>query len=193
MSLDYNDTCLDPDYFRSCLDHYQHNAVERVTEKIVEQGGYYPKMPLFDSDRDNRLNACLRVLALEVFPDCDIQFLRERVLKYPFAHIEQVTDELLRLGHWPERLNYGQIEDADGIRSERYKHQALKQLVKEFPEARKKNFYVCVSLTTRLHSLRFGNHLFKLCSQRTIGTISRVVISFNVWVLVDFGTQSRIF
>ncbi|CEG84884.1 Putative RING finger protein [Rhizopus microsporus] len=91
-------------------------------------------MPLFDTDRDNRLNACLRVLALEVFPDCDIQFLRERVLRYPFAHIEQVTDELLRLGHWPERLNYGQMEDADGIRSERYKHQALKQLVKEFPE-----------------------------------------------------------
>ncbi|ORE06621.1 hypothetical protein BCV72DRAFT_227974 [Rhizopus microsporus var. microsporus] len=124
----------DPDYFRSCLDHYQHNAVERVTEKIVELGGYYPKMPLFDTDRDNRLNACLKVLALEVFPDCDIQFLRERVLRYPFAHIEQVTDELLRLGHWPERLNYGQMEDADGIRSERYKHQALKQLVKEFPE-----------------------------------------------------------
>ncbi|KAG0934302.1 hypothetical protein G6F57_008878 [Rhizopus arrhizus] len=124
----------DADYFRSCLDHYSNDAVERVTEKIMDCGGYYPQIPSYDSVSDNRLNACLRLLALEIFPDCDIGFLRERVLRYTCAHVENVTEELLKLARWPERLNYGKMDRSEGIHGQRYKDQAQAQLVKDFPQ-----------------------------------------------------------
>lgn len=104
----------------------------------MECGGYYPQIPSYDPVHDNRLNACLRLLALEIFPDCDIGFLRERVLRYTGAHVEHVTEELLKLARWPERLDYGKMDLAEGIHGQRYKDQAQAQLVKDFPQVRKK-------------------------------------------------------
>ncbi|CEP19288.1 hypothetical protein [Parasitella parasitica] len=125
----------DPDYFRNCLEHYKENPVERITEKIlVDLGGHYPQIPVPQQAHDNRLNACLRILALEIFPSCDISFLREQVLQCQFAHVESVVDALLAKGNkWPERLNYGKMDPHEGIRSEKYKRQAQLQLTKDYP------------------------------------------------------------
>lgn len=161
--------CVDADYFRSCLDHYSNDAVERVTEKMMDCGGYYPQIPSYDSVSDNRLNACLRLLALEIFPDCDIGFLRERVLRYTCAHVENVTEELLKLARWPERLNYGKMDRSEGIHGQRYKDQAQAQLVKDFPQVRKKEREAgCVD---KEGPSRFGNLRFKPSWPKTIGII----------------------
>lgn len=107
-----------------------------MTEKIIESG-YYPQLPTFDRITDNRRNACLRILALEVFPDCDVGFLREKVLGYSFAHVDQVANELLQLNKWPERLNYGKMDNSENIHSQSYKDQAQNQLVQDFPQVSK--------------------------------------------------------
>ncbi|KAI8971413.1 hypothetical protein BDF20DRAFT_915242 [Mycotypha africana] len=128
----------DPDYFRSCLSYYNDNAVERIVDKITTRyGGHYPQLPSTTNEQldDNRLNACLRILALDLFPDCDIAFLREKVLSYSYAHIEKVTKALLSQKHYPERLDYGRMNPADGIRSERYKKQAFLLLTQNYPQA----------------------------------------------------------
>ncbi|KAL9554837.1 hypothetical protein MBANPS3_002638 [Mucor bainieri] len=126
----------DPDYFRNCLEYYSENPVERIAEKIlVDLGGQYPQIPVPQQQHDNRLNACLRILALEIFPDCDIGFLRDQVLQCRYAHIESVVDAMLTMhGKWPERLNYGKMDPAEGIRSEKYKRQAQLQLMKDYPQ-----------------------------------------------------------
>ncbi|KAI8989942.1 hypothetical protein BDB01DRAFT_717746 [Pilobolus umbonatus] len=123
----------DPEYFRDCLQYYTHSPVERITEKIVESGGSYPQLPDIETG-GNRLDACLRKLALELFPDCDIEYLRNKVLQYNYAHVENVTNDLLSGHKYPERLEYGRMMDSQGIRSEEYKKQAESQLMKEFPQ-----------------------------------------------------------
>ncbi|KAI8637851.1 hypothetical protein BD408DRAFT_423867 [Parasitella parasitica] len=126
----------DPDYFRHCLEYYKQNPVERITEKIlVDLGGHYPQIPVPQQPHDNRLNSCLRILALDIFPGCDISFLREQLLQCQFAHVESVVDVLLEKGNkWPERLNYGKMDSSEGIRSEKYKRQAQLQLTKDYPQ-----------------------------------------------------------
>ncbi|KAL0137965.1 hypothetical protein V8B55DRAFT_1533700 [Mucor lusitanicus] len=126
----------DPDYFRNCLEYYSENPVERIAEKIlVDLGGQYPQIPVPQQLHDNRLNACLRILALEIFPDCDIGFLRDQVLQCHYAHIESVVDAMMTMhGKWPERLNYGKMDPSEGIRSEKYKRQAQLQLMKDYPQ-----------------------------------------------------------
>ncbi|KAI9279608.1 hypothetical protein BY458DRAFT_431524 [Sporodiniella umbellata] len=123
----------DPEYFQSCLEHYHEDAVERVAEKIAESG-YYPQLPEYDPIKDNRMNVCLRILALDIFPDCDVGFLREKVLEYSYAHLDQVANAMLQLQQWPERLNYGQMESFQEIQSQSYKDQAHGQLVQDFPQ-----------------------------------------------------------
>jgi hypothetical protein len=86
---------------------------------------------------DNRLNACLRILALNLFPDCDISFLRDLVLRYSYAHIEQTVDILVSLKELvPVRLEYGKMNNSDGIRSDRYKKQAQLQLTHDYPQVK---------------------------------------------------------
>ncbi|KAI9481041.1 MAG: hypothetical protein EXX96DRAFT_565144 [Benjaminiella poitrasii] len=124
----------DPNYFRWCLDHYEDRPVERIAEKIViEQGGHFPQRP---SANTNYLNACLRILALDIFPDCDVSFLRDQLLRFTFAHVEQVVESRLTSndGPWPERLEYGQMDPSDGIRTDQYKRQAESQLIHDFPQ-----------------------------------------------------------
>ncbi|OBZ87452.1 hypothetical protein A0J61_04488 [Choanephora cucurbitarum] len=124
----------DPEYFRSCLGHYSQDPVERIADKVItELGGHYPQLPKFKRG-DNRLNACLRILALDLFPDCDISFLRDRVLQYSYAHVEQVADYILSIRIYPERLEYGKMDIAESIRSDTYKTQAQLQLIHDFPQ-----------------------------------------------------------
>lgn len=127
----------DPDYFASCLEHYIESPVERIAEKIVvELKGQYPQLPVYTQPHENRLNACLRILALDLFPDCDISHLRDLIFTFQFAHVEQVVDAMIAMGKWPERLNYGKMKTSEGIRSETYKQQAQAQLTQDFPQVR---------------------------------------------------------
>lgn len=117
------------------MKHYDENPVERIAEKIVtELGGQYPQIPFPQESHDNRLNACLRILALDLFPSCDIGFLREQVLQQHYAHIESVVEVLVSMAQLPERLAYGKMDPSEGIRSKKYKQQAQLQLVREFPQ-----------------------------------------------------------
>jgi hypothetical protein len=113
------------------------NPVERITEKIVtELGGHYPQLPMPQQPHDNRLNACLRILALDLFPDCDIDYLRELLCTFRYAHVEQVVDAMVSIGKWPERLEYGKMDPSQSIKSDRYKKQAQSQLIQDYPQVR---------------------------------------------------------
>lgn len=69
---------------------------------MFENGGYY--YPVVDHrDRIVRLNNALRVLATEVFSDCNTDYLREKLLQHQHSLVEEVTDELLLEERWPER------------------------------------------------------------------------------------------
>ncbi|KAI8884855.1 hypothetical protein K501DRAFT_284663 [Backusella circina FSU 941] len=121
----------DPDYFRHCIDQYTENAVEHITEKFLEMGSY-PQLP--PADAHGPLNSCLRILALDLFPNVDIGYLRDLVLKYDCAHIENVVSVLVKQRKRPERLEYGKMMEYEGIRSESYKRQAKTQLIRDFPQ-----------------------------------------------------------
>lgn len=97
-------------------------------------GGHYPQMPIPSQPHDNRLNATLRILALDLFPDCDISYLRELVLSFGYAHVEQVAEVLFSTAKWPERLNFGKMDVSEGIRSDKYKKQAQTQLIQDYPQ-----------------------------------------------------------
>lgn len=97
-------------------------------------GGHYPQLPIPSQSHDNRLNASLRILALDLFPNCDVSYLRELVMNFGYAHIEQAVDILLATAKWPERLNYGRMDVSEGIRSDKYKKQAQAQLIQDYPQ-----------------------------------------------------------
>ncbi|KAI9006684.1 hypothetical protein CLU79DRAFT_548999 [Phycomyces nitens] len=124
----------DPDYFEACLVYYDHNHVERIAEKICSNGGHYPSVP-HDclKNRVKQLNHSLRILAVELFPDCDVSYLRDKVLGYTHSHIEQVTEAIIQ-DRWPERLESGKINRWDFIKSESYRAQAQEQLSNDFPQ-----------------------------------------------------------
>jgi hypothetical protein len=96
--------------------------------------GSYPHLPPVDAH--GPLNSCLRILALDLFPDVDIGYLRDLVQKYQYAHIENVVSVLVKQKKRPERLEYGKMLDHDGIRSESYKRQAKSQLIRDFPQVK---------------------------------------------------------
>ncbi|KAI9488849.1 hypothetical protein BDB00DRAFT_846382 [Zychaea mexicana] len=127
----------DPGYFRSCLGYYETAPVERIAEKIFNNGGYYPR--LLGSNTNNRtqhLNQALQLLATEFFPDCNVAYLRERLLRYDHSHVEQVANELLQRQDqaYPERLEYGKLDRSDLIKSEGYRAQAQAQLALDYPQ-----------------------------------------------------------
>lgn len=76
----------------------------------------------------------MRILALDLFPGCDVGFLRGQVLQRHYAHIEKVVESLVSMNQLPERLAYGKMDPSEGIRSEKYKKQAQLLLIQEFPQ-----------------------------------------------------------
>ncbi|KAI7863150.1 hypothetical protein BDF14DRAFT_1393717, partial [Spinellus fusiger] len=125
----------DPDYFQSCLAYYHERHVERIAEKICASGGHYPTVPSHClSENEKRLNYALNYLATELFPDCDVGYLRDKVLGFTHSHIEQTALALLQEEVVPERLESGKIRRCDFIHSEAYKLQAQTQLVVDFPQ-----------------------------------------------------------
>ncbi|KAI9319656.1 hypothetical protein BX666DRAFT_1852800 [Dichotomocladium elegans] len=124
----------DPGYFDSCLGYYDSSPVERIAEKIFSNGGYYPSQ-IKGKDKTQQMNHCLCILATEIFPDCNVSYIREKLLKYCHSYLEQVAEELIQEQHWPVRLECGgRVERCDMIKSETYKIQALQQLATDYPQ-----------------------------------------------------------
>ncbi|KAI8140458.1 hypothetical protein BJV82DRAFT_519959 [Fennellomyces sp. T-0311] len=124
----------DPGYFRSCLSYYETAPVERITEKIFNNGGHYPRILGQGQTRTQQMNEALRLLATEFFPDCNIAYLRERLLQHDHSYVEQVANELLQDVHYPERLEYGKLDRSDLIKSDSYRTQAQTQLAIDYPQ-----------------------------------------------------------
>lgn len=186
--------CLDPGYFRACLEFYDSNAVERVAEKIFDNGGNYPIV--HHSDRINQLNHALHLLATEIFPDCDVGYLREKLQQQQHSLVENVTDELLLEARWPERLEFGKIDRADYIKSESYKAHALHQLSLDYPQVSRKQKYDRLSECFVLipsYTRRSGNHQLKLFWPKTTGIMLKVTINSPKWDQVDCGWLCAIF
>lgn len=106
-----------------------------------------------ERDRVECMNNALRILATEIFPDCQVGHLREKLQSYDHHYIEKVTEELLQERTWPERLDYAQFHRSDMIKSDRYKHQALEQLAVDFPK-------VSLFPSTKYHVLTDHMHHF---------------------------------
>ncbi|KAI8371358.1 uncharacterized protein BYT42DRAFT_501423 [Radiomyces spectabilis] len=122
----------DPIYFRECLRYYREDQVAHVVEKVVANH-YYPRTTHAEMNSMEHLNDVLHTLATEIFPDCDIGYLRDLVEKYNHSHLEQVALEVISQPNYPERLNYGEFDRIYTIRKPHYQHQTLEQLSKEFP------------------------------------------------------------
>lgn len=86
-------------------------------------------------DPVKQLNHALHVLATDLFPDCEVAYLRQRLLQYSHSHLEQVSEELLNdQSRLPERLEHAKISRSDMFRSEAYKAQAQAQLAIDYPQ-----------------------------------------------------------
>ncbi|KAI7853059.1 hypothetical protein BDC45DRAFT_545755 [Circinella umbellata] len=133
----------DPGYFRSCLGYYETAPVERIAEKILNNGGHYPRLitndnsngdKIIHNNRTQQLNEALRLLATEFFPDCNVAYIREKLLKYDHSYVEQVANELLQEKAYPERLEYGKLDRSDLIKSDTYRIHAEAQLAIDYPQ-----------------------------------------------------------
>ena len=133
----------DPGYFRSCLGYYETAPVERIAEKIFNNGGHYPRLITNENSngdndihnsRTQQLNQALQLLATEFFPDCNVSYIREKLLKYEHSYLEQVANELLQEKSYPERLEYGKLDRSDLIKSDTYRIHAEAQLAIDYPQ-----------------------------------------------------------
>ncbi|ORY07591.1 hypothetical protein K493DRAFT_251010 [Basidiobolus meristosporus CBS 931.73] len=131
----------DVEYFRECLKFYKDQHVERITEKILSnQFGYYPRRPPTGKPNASEgQNYFLKKLN-EIFPDCEIRCIREKIKNLTHSHVEQAIDYLLDLDKnarngYPQRLKPGIIDRADYVRSSSYIKGAKHRLYNEFPFA----------------------------------------------------------
>ncbi|RIB02557.1 hypothetical protein C2G38_2049976 [Gigaspora rosea] len=127
-------------YLRYCVEFYQDNHVERISEKICNQNkGHYPIKP------DNCRNAnCTKAKNIylkqlnELFPECDVGFLREKLCCFDHSHVQQVTETLLNMEKsskgYPRRLNPFVIEPWELIRSPDYIKAVRYRLYNDFPD-----------------------------------------------------------
>ncbi|CAG8534185.1 9623_t:CDS:2 [Diversispora eburnea] len=130
----------DVEYLRYCTKFYKDNHVERISEKILNHNkGQYPKIPegCHESNCVNAKNIFLKQLN-EIFPDCDVSFLREKICNLDNNHVQQVIDTLLDMEknskNYPRRLNTSVIENWEFIRSPEYNKAVRYRLYNDFPD-----------------------------------------------------------
>ncbi|RHZ49019.1 hypothetical protein Glove_535g42 [Diversispora epigaea] len=130
----------DVEYLRYCAGFYKDNHVERISEKILNHNkGQYPKIPegCQDSNCVNSKNVFLKKLN-EIFPDCDVSFLREKICNLNNNHVQQVIDTLLDMEknskNYPRRLDTSVIENWEFIRSPEYNKAVRYRLYNDFPD-----------------------------------------------------------
>lgn len=79
----------------------------------------------------------MKILALDLFPQCDVGFLRDLLLQHKKDRIELLVDQVFDCGsNLPERLEYGKLDPSEEIKSDSYKLQAETQLARDFPEVK---------------------------------------------------------
>ncbi|KAG5460736.1 MAG: hypothetical protein BJ554DRAFT_7176, partial [Olpidium bornovanus] len=118
---------------------YEDHHVERVVEKIQSMNrGEYPRRPegIDDPNSVDAKNRYLRTLN-EMFPDCDVAHVREKVLRAEYDHVRAVAEQLVSSGgdRYPRRLRPGQIEERDFLRPPEYIKGSTEMLCNEFPSA----------------------------------------------------------
>lgn len=127
---------IDSEYLRHCVRFYKDNHVERISEKIFNHNsGQYPKVPegCHDSNCVKAKNTFLQQLN-ELFPDCDVAFLREKICSIDNNHVQQVIENLLNIKSYPRRLNTFVIESWEFIRSPAYNKAVRYRLYNDFPD-----------------------------------------------------------
>ncbi|CAG8564807.1 10844_t:CDS:2 [Paraglomus brasilianum] len=129
----------DQRYLLYCIDHYNDNHVERISEKIFTANcGFYPQIPHngTSSTSTEAKNAYLDQLN-ELFPDCEVSFIRDLINSYDNNHVHQVTEELIALEKsskgYPRRLTPFEIESWEYIRSDAYIKAVRCKLYNDFP------------------------------------------------------------
>src|SRR6185437_502699 len=116
--------------------------VERISEKIFNSNkGHYPKIPegCKNTNSIKAKNAFLLQLN-ELFPECDLGFLRERLCSTNQNHLQQITEKLLDMDKsgnkegYPRRTNPFTIETWEFIRSQSYRKAVRYRLYNDFPD-----------------------------------------------------------
>ncbi|CAB4425721.1 unnamed protein product [Rhizophagus irregularis] len=132
----------DQDYLKYCIGFYRDNHVMRITEKIFNfNKGHYPKIPEGCKNANSTKAKNEYLLKLnELFPECDVGFLREKLCSVDQNHLQQVIDRLLTMdksgdkGGYPRRVNQFIIEPWELVRSQSYRKAVRYRLYNDFPE-----------------------------------------------------------
>jgi hypothetical protein len=133
---------VDQEYLKYCIGFYHDNHVERITEKIFNRNkGHYPKIPegCKSANSLKAKNAFLLQIN-EIYPECDIGFLREKLSSINYNHLQQIIDQLLIMdksgdkGSYPRRANPYVIEPWELIRSQGYRKAVKYKLYNDFPD-----------------------------------------------------------
>ncbi|CAG8522921.1 6090_t:CDS:2 [Funneliformis mosseae] len=132
----------DQEYLKYCIGCYQDNHVERISEKIFNQNkGHYPKIP--DGCKAANCTKAKNAFLLqinELFPECDVGFLRDKLCNVNHSHLQQIIEQLLNMertadkGGYPRRMNPFTIEPWELIRSPSYRKAVRYKLYNDFPD-----------------------------------------------------------
>ncbi|CAO3631133.1 unnamed protein product [Cunninghamella blakesleeana] len=104
----------------------------------------FSKRKLVEDDLVNQLITLFPHGATELFPDTDIDYIRQSISKYNHSFTEQASMDILSHTNVPERLDYKQLYRFDMFRSDSYKSQALQKLIMDFPQVWKSS--ICAVL-----------------------------------------------
>ncbi|KAJ2999740.1 hypothetical protein HDV02_001983 [Globomyces sp. JEL0801] len=125
------------EWLKDCVRHYKSDnhliIVQEITQKLTEwQFGYYPKQFPSHSDISIKLNNAL-LLLLERFPDVDLAFIRDLILKQKSNIEYNVTNELLKMAEYPKRQVLEPLKESDMFRDNAYIIGSKSLLMNEFP------------------------------------------------------------
>ncbi|KAJ2999742.1 hypothetical protein HDV02_001985 [Globomyces sp. JEL0801] len=125
------------EWLKDCVRHYKSDnhliIVQEITQKLTEwQFGYYPKQFPSHSDISIKLNNAL-LLLLERFPDVDLAFIRDLILKQKSNIEYNVTNELLKMAEYPKRKVLEPLKESDMFRDNAYIIGSKSLLMNEFP------------------------------------------------------------
>ncbi|CAJ0918098.1 19894_t:CDS:2 [Entrophospora sp. SA101] len=132
----------DQEYLNYCIGFYRDNHVERISEKIFNYNkGHYPKVPkgCTNANSIEAKNSYLLQLN-DLFPECDISFLRDCISNQNNNHVHQITEMLLNMEKssqqkaYPKRIQPFVIEDWELIRSPQYRKAVRYRLYNDFPD-----------------------------------------------------------
>lgn len=141
----------DPLYLEYCCQFYEDNHVERICEKIFNSNqAHYPSLPpklVRDPLSTASKNFYLDSIS-ELFPDCDLTYLRELISSLPhnilYSSIESL---LLQNNKYPRRPHFGRIDKTEYFKTEPYKKGGYFRLLNLFPKIPKSSIKAVLAET----------------------------------------------